>query len=235
MPAGVPDYGLPFALALGIGANTTIFTLIHALILKSLPVANPQELVQIRAAAQGGSQGSWTYESFEFFRTRSELFSGVFAQNNTRFNVAFGEQATPVEGVFVSGEYFSTLGVQPLLGRSITSNDDAESGGPDGAVAVISHALWLALRRRPGDYSAATRVVQGTPVTIVCDAAPVLWRGRGQGSEPVRSLMPRTDDPATVQPCTAGLLVAGRDRPEKYRLAEFGVSVWPRCDRTATV
>jgi len=171
------------SLALGIGANTAIFTLIHALILRPLPVSNPEELVQIRAGAQGGSQGSWTYESFEFFRTRSELFSGVFAQNNTRFNVAFGEQPTPVEGVFVSGEYFSTLGVQPVLGRTITSNDDAESGGPDGAVAVISHALWLA--RFVGDPAILGRklVVQGTPVTIV-GVMPPQFFGADVGKAP---------------------------------------------------
>src|SRR5580693_160331 len=131
------------SLALGIGANTAIFTLIRALILRPLPVANPRELVQIRQETPRGPLNKWTYDSFQFFREHSELFSSVFAQENILFNLDFGGQPTPIAGVYVSGEYFPTLGVPPLLGRSLTSADDQESGGPDGLVAVISYAFWI--------------------------------------------------------------------------------------------
>jgi predicted permease len=158
------------SLALGIGANTAIFTLIRALILKPLPVANPQQLVQLIQIRQGAARGlmnKWTYDSFQFFRERSELFSSVFALENQHFNVEFGEQPTPIEGVYVSGEYFPTLGVPPLLGRSLTSADDQESGGPDGPVAVISYAFWIG--RFAGDRAVLGRtlVVEGAPIRIV--------------------------------------------------------------------
>jgi hypothetical protein len=155
------------SLALGIGANTAIFTLIRALILKPLPVANPQELVRIRQETPRGPLNKRTYDTFQFFRERSELFSSVFAQENTRFNVEFGEQPTPIEGVYVSGEYFPTLGVAPVLGRSLTTADDQESGGADGPVAVISYAFWIG--RFAGDRAilGRTLAIQGAPVRIV--------------------------------------------------------------------
>jgi putative ABC transport system permease protein len=171
------------SLALGIGANTAIFTLIRALILKPLPVANPQELIQIRQETPRGPLNKWTYDTFQFFRERPELFSSVFAQENTRFNVEFGEQPTPIEGVYVSGEYFPTLGVAPMLGRSLTSADDQESGGPDGPVAVISYAFWIG--RFAGDRAilGRTLVVEGTPIRVV-GVMPPSFFGVNVGKSP---------------------------------------------------
>jgi hypothetical protein len=145
------------SLALGIGANTAIFTLIRALILKPLPVANPRELVRIRQETLRGPLNMWTYDTFQFFRQRSDLFSGVFAQSSARFGVEFGEQPTPIEGVYVSGEYFPTLGVAPMLGRALSVADDQESGGADGPVAVISYGFWIG--RFAGDHAILGRTL----------------------------------------------------------------------------
>ena len=88
-----------FSLALGIGANTAIFTLINALLLKPLPVARPLELVHIQEVTPHGFMNDWTTAAFEFFHDRSQLFAGVFAQSNAHFNVSFGPDPTPVDGV----------------------------------------------------------------------------------------------------------------------------------------
>jgi predicted permease len=155
------------SLALGIGANTAIFTLINALTLKVLPVAKPQELVQIQLRRPRGAQPSLSWFALEFFRSHSELFSGVFVQANNRFDVDIGGQTAPIDGAYVSGDFFPSLGVPPILGRAIGPSDDQESGGADGPSAVLSYGFWMA--RFAGDRSVLgrTMVVQGTPVAIV--------------------------------------------------------------------
>jgi putative ABC transport system permease protein len=171
------------SLALGIGANTAIFTLIRALMLKPLPVANPQGLVQIRQETPRGPLNRWTYDSFQFFRERSELFSGVFAQENVHFNLESGEQSTPIEGVYVSGDYFATLAAPALLGRTLTSADDRESGGADGPVAVISYGFWVG--RFAGDRTilGRTLVINDSPVRIV-GVMPAWFFGVDVGKSP---------------------------------------------------
>ena len=154
------------SLALGIGANTAVFTLINALVLKPLPVARPHQLVSIVWAGPHKNTSGWTTRTFEFFHDRTELFDGVFAQSGRQLNAAFGEQPTPVDGLFVSGDYFPVLGVPPLLGRALTPADDRESGGPDGPVADISYQFWQA--RFAGDPGIVGRmlVVNDTPLRI---------------------------------------------------------------------
>ena len=171
------------SLALGIGANTAIFTLINALTLKPLPVSNPQELVQIQLRTPRGAQPSLSYYALEFFRSHSELFTGVFVQAGHRFDVEIGGQTTPIEGAYVSGDYFPTLRVSPSLGRSIGPSDDQESGGADGPTAVLSYRFWMA--RFAGDRSVLgrTMVVQGTPVQIV-GVMPAAFFGVEVGKSP---------------------------------------------------
>ena len=155
------------SLALGIGANTAIFTLINALILKPLPVHNPQELVYLQQISARGDMNDWTTRGFEFFHDQKDLFSAVSAQSDSKLNVQFGGQPTLVQGLFVSGDYFPMLGVPPLIGRTLTDSDDRESGGADGAVAVISYPFWMS--RFGGEISVLGRtiVVEGSPVRIV--------------------------------------------------------------------
>ena len=128
------------SLALGIGANTAIFSLINALMLRSLPVKDPQRLVQVMG---GPKQTSWTNPQWEQIRDRHrQLFDGAFAYSNPRFNLASGGETQFASGLMASGEFFDVLGVRPILGRAFTPADDARGGGPNGPVAVISYNFW---------------------------------------------------------------------------------------------
>ncbi|MBL0158464.1 MAG: ABC transporter permease [Bryobacterales bacterium] len=122
-------------LALGIGANTAIFGLIDAVMLKSLPVQRPEELLQVRM----GESSVFTNPIWEQVRDRQDVFSGVFTYGDDRFNLSPGGEARYVQGAWVSGEFFETLGVQPALGRPITRADDRR-GCP--ATAVLSYDFW---------------------------------------------------------------------------------------------
>src|SRR4051794_540770 len=110
------------SLALGIGANTAIFSMINALMLKSLPVRNPRELLQAMMGRQ--SYEGFTNPTWETLRDRQDVFSGIFAYGRWSFDLAKGGEAHPVNGVYVSGRYFETLGVRALLGRTLTAADD---------------------------------------------------------------------------------------------------------------
>ena len=155
------------SLALGIGANTAIFTLINALVLKPLPIANPDGLLQLLQGTPRGPLNKWTFASFDFFRAQPQLFAGVIAQDSERFDVSFGEEPTPVEGVFVSGDYFSVLGVAPFAGRSLTPTDDTESGGASGPAVVLSYNFWVAHFAADSSVVGRTLVVNNTPLRIV--------------------------------------------------------------------
>ena len=124
------------SLALGIGANTAIFSLIDAVMLKYLPVSHPEELLQVTGAKENFS---FTNPIWEQVRDRQDVFSGIFAYGNARFNLANGGEARNAPGIFASGGYFSTLGVHSVLGRTLTRDDD-QRGCP--AVAAISYDFW---------------------------------------------------------------------------------------------
>jgi putative ABC transport system permease protein len=129
------------SLALGIGANTAIFSLINALLLKSLPVSHPEELVQI--VLSGGRQGPFNSLSnpiWEALRDRQDVFSGISAYGGSWFNLSNGGEARLAPGIYVNGDYFSTLGVRAAAGRLFTRDDDRR--GCSGA-AVISHDFWM--------------------------------------------------------------------------------------------
>ena len=123
-------------LALGIGANTAIFGLIDAVMLKSLPVQRPEELLQVNMGANGTN---FTNPIWEQLRDRQEVFAGVFAYGGNRFNLSPGGEARYVQGTWVSGDFFETLGVPAALGRPLTKADDRR-GCP--ATAVLSYDFW---------------------------------------------------------------------------------------------
>jgi len=147
------------SLALGIGANTAIFSLVDAVLLKPLPVKNPEQLVLLdwqsglnvmpqsingnfrknRTTGQAGST-SFSYATFNYMRDHAETLSDVFAfAEIEQLNVNIDGQSEVAGGQFVSGGYYSGLGVQPVLGRTLTSDDDQAAADP---VAVISHRYW---------------------------------------------------------------------------------------------
>jgi len=130
------------SLALGIGANTAIFSLIDTVMLRLLPVQKPEELMQVlRADFSRGGEGtpSFTNPLWEEVRDNQDVFSGVFAWGDSRFDLAQGGAVQNANGIFTSGDYFNTLGVRPAAGRLITPDDD-KRGGP--AVAVLSYGFW---------------------------------------------------------------------------------------------
>src|SRR5438067_3283597 len=104
------------SLALGIGANTAIFSLVNALMLQSLPVKEPQQLVQVMA---GPTRTSWSNPLWEQLRDHNQqLFDGAFAYTTQRYNLARGGEARMVNGLMASGRFFEVLGVPAILGRT---------------------------------------------------------------------------------------------------------------------
>lgn len=133
------------SLGLGIGANTALFSLVDAVLLKTLPVQDPQRLffVDNSGGRSGGSSGP-PYPCFERLRDHNRFLSGIAAFDERLFKVSIDGVAEEVRGQYVSGSYFDLLGVRPVLGRLLTAADDTDPGrgGPDGPVAVISDGYW---------------------------------------------------------------------------------------------
>src|SRR6202140_2967039 len=131
-------------LALGIGANTAIFTLLDQVLLRLLPVKNPQQLVLLtmRGHHYGSNWGgnAISYPMYRDFQDHNEVFSGMFSRFPEHVAVTFGGQSERVPGELVSGTYFGVMGVGTVLGRSIGPDDDRV---PDGhPVAMLSYAYW---------------------------------------------------------------------------------------------
>ena len=156
-------------LALGIGANTAAFSLIDAVMLRTLPVERPDELLQLKRQDpryagggpasfsnllsflwDGGASPSFSNPLWEQVRDQQNVFSGVFAWSNNRFDLARGGTVQPAEGSFVSGDFFTTLGLRPAAGRLIAGSDDHRGCPP---VAVLSYGFWQ------GHYSGASSAV----------------------------------------------------------------------------
>jgi predicted permease len=159
------------SLALGIGANTAIFSLVNSLLLRTLPVREPQRLLAISSDAGirlGFKAGlGWNYAMWDRFRQRAQPFDGTVAWTPQRINLAKKGESQPVDGLIVSGGFFATLGVPALLGRTITLSDDVRGGGPDGPVAVISYGLWQRRFGRAATVIGTSLPVEGVPFTIV--------------------------------------------------------------------
>src|SRR5215470_5396308 len=132
-----------FSLALGIGANSSVFSLLDAMLLKPLPVKQPEQLVivNMRPAGQPGRGfSSYSYPVFREMREKNTVFSDIFARSGLQTSLSSGGQTERVLGEEVSGNFFSALGVNPLLGRLLTEEDDRTPGGSP--VAVLSFNFW---------------------------------------------------------------------------------------------
>jgi putative ABC transport system permease protein len=130
------------SLALGIGANTAIFSLIDTVMLRMLPVQKPEELIQVlRKSPRAGSEptSSFTNPLWEQVRDHQDIFSGAFAWEDTHFDLSKGGAVHLANGLFVSGDYFKTLGVRPVAGRLMNAADDQR--GCQG-VAVLGYGFW---------------------------------------------------------------------------------------------
>ena len=129
-------------LALGIGANTAIFSLMDTVTFRLLPVQRPGELVQVGMMTHGFGRSPrtiYTNPLWESLRARQDIFAGIFAWGNTQFNLAPSGVAEDVRGIYVSGSYFPTLGVRPAEGRLIAPDDDKRGCA---GVAVLGYGFW---------------------------------------------------------------------------------------------
>ena len=149
------------SLALGIGANTAIFSLIDAVLLKLLPVSDPQRLVVFR---MGGD--SFTYPNYTLIRDTNIVFTGVLGYAAARLNVRIDGQPEPAgTGQLVTGNYYSVLGVHAILGRTLEPADDRTPGAHP--VAVISYAFWQRRFNRDPGVLRRTVEIAGLPYTII--------------------------------------------------------------------
>jgi predicted permease len=193
-------------LALGIGANTAIFTVVDAVLLRSLPVAQPRQLVVLTNpdahgmsnGAESGDRGLLAYSEFEYLRDHQEVFSGIFASDSTlaQLNVTISDSSggsgagssfktgatqDAVRIRMVSGDYFSTLGVRPIIGRAFGPEvDRARDSNP---VAVISHAFWR--QRFSADPQVLGRKIQMHQTAFeIIGVAPAGFFGETVGEAP---------------------------------------------------
>src|SRR5262245_61884681 len=158
-------------LALGIGANTAIFSLIDAVLLKMLPVNHPDQLVLLRHADSHGTVTRFAYSAYKLFRDQNQVCSGMLAYHALRLTVSVDNSAEPaVAGQLVSGNYYAVLGVRAALGRTIVPNDDLAPG--ESPVCVISHNYWQ--RRFAGNPAVVGKTIHlgGAPFTIIGVTTP---------------------------------------------------------------
>ena len=193
--------------SLGIGATTSVFGLVDGLLLKPLPVRDPDRLVYFKSPA-------FSYRIFSEVRDRSpEIFSSFFGWNLESVNVDWTGQLEQTEVLMATGDFYSTLGIQATLGRTFTAEDDRIGGGPHGMVAVVSYACWQ--RRFGGDPSIIGRTVriERHPFTIVGVAPPGFF-GVAPGLAPEVTIPLTTVQNAgsLAQPSSSWLHLMGRLR-----------------------
>ncbi|MGH9311805.1 MAG: ABC transporter permease [Vicinamibacterales bacterium] len=161
-------------LALGIGANTAIFSLLDQVLLRRLPVKNPEELVQLDGPGpfRGRTMNNRTfsYPMYRDVRDRNEVFSGALARVQVPMTVTWKGRAERVTGELVSGNFFDVLGARPHAGRLFTQADDTTPGAHP--VAILGHGYWT--RRFGADPTVLNQSVtlNGYPMTIVGVTAP---------------------------------------------------------------
>ncbi len=215
-------------LALGIGGTTAIFTLIHAVMLRSLPVSDPARLYRIgegdNCCVQGGPQDRWgmfSYPLYERLKAAAPEFEEItaFQAGGARLSArrAGVEQAArPLRSEYVTGTYFSTLGVRAFGGRMFTAADDKPSAPP---VAVMSHHAWQSTYASDPSIVGSTLVINGHPFTVIGIGPPGFF-GDTLRSDPPELWVPLQQEPLINsdssllrQPVSAWLRVIGRLKP----------------------
>ena len=214
------------SLALGIGANTAIFSLMDQLLLRLLPVKDPESLVMLyqRGPNMGGNDGERanSYPIYQDYQQRAEAFSEVFCQKMAEVAITLDGQSELVSAEMVSGNYFSALGVKPAIGRVFNSEEDDQvyKGHP---VVALSYDYWMT--RFAGDKSVVGKkvLVNNYPMTIVGVSAPGF-----SGVDPARS--PKIRVPIQMLP----IVNPGWDTTMSYRRLQW-VRVFARLKPGYTV
>jgi predicted permease len=214
------------SLALGIGANTAIYSVINAILLRALPVADPERLVVVAVPfvkrGELSYNQSFSYPQYRHLRDHSKLLDSVICFRTHSFSVSTGGSTELTTGALVSGNYFSTLGVRPALGTAIDPSDDLKpgSGGARGPVVVLGYRFWT---RRLGANPAVigqTIDVNGYPFTIA-GVAPQGFAGTEVGETAdvfapmmMQSVLAPENRNALEQRRNVWLRVMGRLKPE---------------------
>ena len=215
-------------LALGIGGTTAIFTLIHAVMLRSLPVSDPGRLYRVGegddCCVEGGPQDKWGMFSFALYeRLKAETpeFEEVTAFQAGRWRMSVRRQgvdsvAKPLRSEYVTGSYFSTLGVGAFGGRVFTAEDDRPGAPP---VMVLSHRVWQTTYASDPSVVGSTFIVEGHPFTVIGVAPPGFF-GETLESDPPDIWVPLQQEPLISgasnllhQSISAWLRMIGRLRP----------------------
>jgi predicted permease len=164
------------SLALGIAANTSIFTLVDQILLRLLPVENPRQLVQFRmeggrfGSQNGDGRHTFSYPLYAAFRDRNTVFSGVTGQQPERLSVTTGERSEMVEMGWTAGNFFQVLGVRPHIGRVLAPDDDKAGNGSQ--VVVLQYDFWQSRYAGQRDVVGSMLRLNGVPFTIAGVAAP---------------------------------------------------------------
>jgi predicted permease len=211
-------------LALGIGANTAIFTLLNALVFRDLPVRQPGQLVEVSTLSRQGATGPMSFSMFEALERRQRVFSGMFAWwGNGVFNVEANGAPSRGDIWAVTGNFYSELGVRALKGRLIEPADVNLRGAAPASVAVLGHGFWQ--RHYGGDPGVIGRTVrvEGVPFTVVGVTRPG-FTGMGIANEPDVTL-----------PLTAEPLITGSTPDKLYTGGSFWLNVTGRLNDGVTL
>ena len=215
-------------LAVGIGGTTAIFTLIHAVMLKSLPVGDPSRLYRIgdgdNCCVQGGPQDCWGMFSFPLFeRIKADVPE---FEELTAFQAGMGRMSVrrqgvddaprPLRAIYVTGNYFTTLGVNAAVGRVFTGADDVAAASP---VLVLAYHAWQGVYGGDASIVGATLVVEGQPFTVAGVTPPGFF-GETLKADPPDMWVPLQQEPLIAgaqtsllrQPISSWLRVIGRLR-----------------------
>ena len=193
-------------LALAIGANTAIFTLLDQALLRSLPVRHPEQLAVLSFAGEasghvhdmgGNSPGhmhTFSYPMYQDLRDKNTVFSGLIASEGAAAGVTWNNHAEPVSVELVTGNYFDVLGVQPFSGRLLRASDETAPGA--NPVAVVSFDYWKT-HLAGAEVDGRTMLINGTPFTVTGVAAPgfhsMVWGNMPEVFVPIT--MQRTIEP----------------------------------------
>jgi len=157
---------IALTLALGIGANTAIFSVVNVVLLKMLPVKEPEQLVLLSHTSRFRDRDNFWYSTYERFRDNDQTLSGALAYYPLRLIVSMDGQSEPsINGQLVTGNYYAVLGVDAVLGRTISSDDDRALGAHP--VCVISDGYWLRRFGRDPAVIGKTIHLNGFPFTVI--------------------------------------------------------------------
>ena len=186
-------------LAVGVGANTAVFSLINGLLLRPLPVPHAEQLVVLRIDENGPEPNyAFCTPFFRGLEERHDLFANVFAYNGETFQVGGRSGNENIQGVLVSGQFFQALETPPLLGRYLTPQDDQPGGSPAGLAVVISEDFWNNWFNRAANIIGRKMVIANTPFTVV-GVMPKRFIGADPTQRPM-IFVPLSADPITDAP-----------------------------------